>query len=90
MKSMILRYPGDPPANAIEMTRSEFLSVYPREPIRVYSEVGVKETPMKPDEIYCDTCNQDPGDYLLVLYDGQKAVCRKCADAAYLPHCSLK
>jgi len=86
VKSLVFKYPGDPPQPAIEMNRAEFLTVCPRHPTRIYSGDTVQEFPMAEDEIWCDQCDEDPGDYVLLI-GGTRAMCRKCADEFYLPHC---
>lgn len=86
MTPMICRYPGDPPITVTEMTRTEFLQLFPRAPIEIHTASSVKEIPMQANEIWCDGCGDDPGDYILMV-GNTKAMCRRCATETYLPHC---
>lgn len=78
MKNFVFSYPGDPTVEAVEMNREEFLKAHPREPILIFSASKVVEIPVGLDEICCDSCNTDPGDYIL-LVDESRAYCRECA-----------
>ena len=89
MERFILRYPGDPPAEVVKMTRGEFLAAYPRGPIVISFPGSVEPDevyPMEPDQIQCDLCGADPGDTTYVLY-GTRGYCPRCADEHIKPYC---
>lgn len=93
MRKFVMRYPGDPPCEVVLMDRAEFLSAYPREPIIIGPldldtslVIPDKVIPMRPDQIECDLCAEDPGDEIYVVR-GTKAYCKTCFDRGCRRHC---
>jgi hypothetical protein len=86
MKRMLWQYPGDPVAVCVEMTRAEFLTAHPREPLRLIADGKVTECALGSDEIICDFCDADPGDTTYVLYNGLKGICPACFQRVVKPH----
>lgn len=86
-----LLYPGDPPMEVMHMSRGEFLTAYPRQPIRIgtiglHGEFLLQELiPMQPDEVICDLCGGDPRDEVWV-YNGMRGYCRSCAESCWFDH----
>ena len=94
MKSYVMNYPGDPPMQVIEMTREQFLYYCPRQNITIRdmnSDKPPQVIPMGTDDIYCDFCNEDPGEGITVLATQQghimRAYCTLCAKDRWHPHC---
>jgi len=89
MRFMTMFYPGDPPIPVTEMTRAEFIHHHPRTPYRITDLVTGEYTeyPVPPDEVVCDSCNGDCGDTVVVLGEGLRGVCLKCAQEDWYPHC---
>jgi hypothetical protein len=92
VKQLVCRYPGDPPVEVLELSREEFLKLCPREPITLTSFDPVSGTiekesfPMGFDEIYCDLCNEDPGE-TIYLYARTQARCKSCYNKALKRYC---
>jgi hypothetical protein len=88
-----VRFPGDPPVILVEMTRAKFLELFPREPIRIQDPrtgAVVAQHEMEPDDIACDSCNDDPGAVVVVVGEMGElgAYCLKCAKESWFPHCA--
>lgn len=95
MQRFDFRYPGDPPATFVEMTRTEFLRRHPRAPF-VITDLTTgerEELPMGLDEIACDLCSIDPGDTVYVLYYGRggcRGYCGQCFHSRHARYCTPK
>ncbi len=92
MKTMTMRFPGDPPATVTEMTRAEFVARHPRSPIQMRDlETGwlLEEIPLGADEVICDLCSGDPGDTVVEMRSGRvmRGYCLACATESWYPHC---
>lgn len=91
MKTMTLRYPGDPPYLIELINREEFFKIFPPEQRKIiisdWSEEGdVEEYPMG-TTICCDFCNEDPGDFI-ALVRRSRAYCEKCYKGELEKYCS--
>lgn len=91
MKTYVLNYPGDPPCEILEMSREEFLALFPRTPIQTTTfapdgQLYIERQHLEPDEIICDYCCADPGPTVWVC-ERQKAVCCCCWLKAWKPYC---
>jgi hypothetical protein len=82
------QYPGDPVGTCSKLTRKEFKELYPDRKITI--SVGGLDTStvyeMKPDEIYCDSCNDDPKEVIYLTHKPERAYYQKCADKWILPY----
>lgn len=92
MRRYIMKYLGTPIAKVVEMTREEFLQLYPRTPI-VMSNLLTGEVlesfEVAPDSIQCDFCSKDPGQTVWVysLRSIVRGYCTECAQRSWIPHC---
>ena len=62
----------------VNMTRAEFLKMYPREPIRVFGGGHLQLIDVPEDAVCCDACNGDVDDSITVV-DASWAYCSACA-----------
>lgn len=94
MTSYTMRYPGDPPDTVYEMNREKFLLEFPRVLMLIRdmstSKVwpALESIPIGVDEIYCDFCNDDPGDTVFLWDHGHKAYCRNCFESNLARYCT--
>src|SRR4051812_39099822 len=96
MKLFIMKFPGDPPMAVTEITRAEFLALCPRQPIRLTNLVtgAYEEFPMGYNEIYCDFCNDDPGETVVTLAPAKdktrilRGYCLPCAKKMWYRYCT--
>jgi hypothetical protein len=92
VKRFICRYPGDPPIEVLELTRAEFLEMFPDRSITITGfdpSTGLTEGHYFPmDEICCDLCNADPGE-VIYLYAGTHARCKTCFEQNLKRYCSV-
>ena len=86
MKTYTLRYKkDDPPCKVLEMSRFEFETEFPESQIivegKVIANVG--------GEIQCDSCMNDPGKTIFVIYGpyGQ-CYCGKCFKRDFAKYCT--
>jgi hydrogenase maturation factor HypF (carbamoyltransferase family) len=91
MKTLTMRYPGDPPVKIEKMTREEFLEQHPRRSMILVSRGKVQHIPVDSDCVICDLCNGDPGDVIFVCEGDRRrkplAGCAACAAEHWLPYC---
>lgn len=90
MKTMRMKYPGDPPCTVEEMTLGEFFERFPPETRKI--EVGPPGGP--PDvsiplgrEVMCDFCNEHVEGGPLYLVRNSQAYCPECFKANLARHC---
>jgi hypothetical protein len=92
MRKMICRYPGDPEVEVLELSRAEFLVMFPDRGTRITSadpRTGVitSEYFAAPaDHIVCDLCNSDPRE-MIYLYAGNHGYCKKCFEEGIVKYC---
>ena len=89
MKTLIMRYPGDPPVKVEVMNRAEFFERFP--PSERCMWIGTPEEPRKEvvpfgETICCDFCNNDPGN-LLYLIGETRAYCSTCFKKLHERYC---
>jgi len=94
MKTMTLRYPGDPPQKVEVINRQEFFDIFPPDDRQIVvshfdPDTGKTETDLTISlgvEIFCDFCNEDPND-LIYLVRRSRAYCQSCYEQLLARYC---
>jgi hypothetical protein len=86
-------YPGDPPSQIIEMTRAEFQQGFRPSHWTISDLDGGNASTgvIEPEDIRCDSCNDNPGDTVYVWIYGRggcRGYCKTCFDERFKKHCT--
>ena len=92
MKTMVMRYPGDPAVKVELINRDEFFVIFPPENRKFTitalgaGQILEQECVTLGREIHCDFCNEDPLDWI-ALVGRRSAYCKSCFNKNLKRYC---